>query len=131
MNKLNKQFLMTSTFLVLLSGAMVPNAYADITKCKDASGQITYSDTACVNAVAIAHIAESAATDNAADTSSRVPVTPMIDSPIVRESPWAHMNSVPPRRSTDKETISQARESLRATDRALAALHSHTMVSSR
>ena len=128
---MSKKFLLTIGILAALNGAMLPTAYAEITKCQSPDGQITYTNSACVDAVPIAHIGEISNTTTPVESSSKVIMRPLIEMPTRHDSAWAQPITRPAHKSTDASTLAEARETMRAMDRALAAMRSHTMVSSR
>ena len=136
--KFNKTILATFAATVL-SFAIVPLAHADISKCKDADGIIVYSDVSCGNAQQIDVIAEtpsqslSASTSSVQKTSSRNKqyVILSADNGPVRESSWAHRDVPASKKSLDQLTIRDARETLNASDSAIAFLRRQAIASNR
>ena len=115
---------------------------AQITKCVDIEGNVTYSDATtgiCRNAVVV---------DIAATTPSRPEVRTVAtpedtatgrsqllfmtgsDAPL-RQSAWANLPMVRQHVSTDAATVATAREALASTDRGLAAIRTQKVASSR
>jgi hypothetical protein len=128
---MNQQFLYACGLFLVLTGTVLPSAHAEITKCKDADGQITYSDSSCGDATVIARFSEVASTSADVELPSKVIMQPSIERRVTHESAWARPIALPAHKSTDLATLAEARQTLRAMDRALAAMRSHTMVSSR
>ena len=130
------------TAVALLALAASCGVQAQITKCIDAQGNVTYSDAAegiCRNAI----IVDIAATTPAAASSlpSAVPVDDQAgrsqmlmitgsDAPL-RQTAWANLPMQRQHASTDAMTVATAREALASTDRGLAAMRTQKVASSR
>lgn len=118
-------------------------AQAQITKCLDMQGNVTYTDAAegtCRNAIIvdIAQTAPAAASvlPTAGSVESVTARTAMllmtgIDMPVARQSGWANLPEPRKHTSSDAQTVSTARQALADTDRALAAMRTQKLASSR
>ena len=128
--------------LGVLAIAVTCSAQAQITKCIDARGTVTYTDAVegnCRNAVvmdirettpAVASVATTAATDDAQPVRSAMLFMTGVDMPVAHRSSWASLPSRP-RVSSDAQTVSMARQALSETDRALASMRTQKIASSR
>ena len=134
---MKSQFLMAFGLSICLNVVLSSTAHAEITKCVDESGQISYSNTSCGEALPIARFTEGeTGTGITTTTATAVPALKVnnqlqIQNAVVRDSPWANPITLPVRRSLDRATLAEAREVMHSTDRALSAMRSHTIVSSR
>ncbi|MES2831808.1 MAG: hypothetical protein V4695_07435 [Pseudomonadota bacterium] len=119
-----------AVFMVACSTTVVSNA--EIKKCLEGDGSISYSDRACENALVVEkldvqEIAPAGLTvlqAYQAQTAIDGPSTPLLpeiadDSSPAVQSQWAQMPAKQIRYSTDVETVSQARETLALLDRQL------------
>ena len=100
------------------TSVVAPSVNAEIAKCVDAGGRISYSDQFCVNAIVIGYL-DGAPVPVVTATKSR-PVTTPGDMPgdiIEAQSRWAHQ-ALRSRYSLDTATVGQAREALATSDRA-------------
>ena len=130
------KYLMCCLCIPALSAFLfAPLAQADITKCIDQAGRITYSDGECINAVNTQTIE--------IDVAPALSTTPATIRPLrsvspmalqnLREkiTPWATMPVVARQGSKDFATVSDARNAMLAMDRGLAAMRTQKLVSSR
>ena len=110
-------------------------AHADITKCIDQAGRITYSDGQCIDAVSTQSIEidiAPALSPTPATIRSLRSVSPMaLQNLRERTTPWATMPVVARQGSKDFATVSDARNAMLAMDRGLAAMRTQKLVSSR
>lgn len=117
-------------------------AQAQITKCVDARGNVTYTDSAegsCRNAVVmdiretVPVVTPTPLSDSANDsqaTRSALLFMTGVAMPVVRMSAWASL-PLQQRVSPDARTVSMARQALSETDRALASMRTQKIASSR
>ena len=120
------------TAIALIAWSVSMLAQAQITKCVDENGKISYTNSGCVNASAVAYIAidEAPATDAA--PVQRDDVAPSYlapDATPVHASAWAHRLSAPGKKSPDAETVSEARQAMAAMDRAVASMRTTRVAS--
>lgn len=126
--------LFLGTALILASCLTTVTARADITKCIDQAGRISYSDGSCGDAVLVGYL-DVTVPDTKANPAPAV-VTPVrsfmaLDNVPLRETAWATMPVAPHRVSTDAATIREARDALAASDRGLAALRTQKVALNR
>jgi hypothetical protein len=124
---------------LILAGCMIAGvAHADITKCIDQAGRVSYSDGACGDADLVGYL--DVTTPDMADRPAVATVTikpaasasPMaLDNMPVRESAWANRPVATRHASTDAQTIRAAREALAENDRGLAALRTQKLALNR
>jgi hypothetical protein len=125
--------------VLILAGCMTAGAgHAQITKCIDQAGQVTYSDGSCGDAVQVQYIDVTAPEsaegvgNPALTVKPAVSASPMaLDNVPVRESAWATMPMAARHASTDAQTIRAAREALAENDRGLAALRTQKLALNR
>ena len=126
----------------LLVSTATCGAQAQITKCTDARGNVTYSDVSDSNCrnVVIVDVADAAASvsalpANASPLASSARTTMLMmtghDASSFRQTSWANLPITHSRGSTDVATVGAARDALAATDRALAAMRTQKLASSR
>lgn len=130
--------------VALLALAASCGVQAQITKCIDVQGNVTYSDVrdgTCRNAV-IVDIPETAPaaagstvaagqTNTISTLSTALLLMTGTDAPATRPTAWAALPLPQRRTSTDVATVGAARDALRATDRALASMRTQKLASSR
>lgn len=109
-------------------------AHAQVTKCIDQAGRISYSDTSCGDAVLVGYL-DVQVPDQLSHAPSPVSALTVSPSAIanvpLRETAWAMMPIAVRHHSTDGATIRAAREALAANDRGLAAMRSQKLADSR
>ncbi len=122
---------MIKTVVVSTACLLTFGAQAQITKCIDESGQVTYSDGDCGRGNAIGYLDIDAVAPALPAAPVRA-VPPMaIDVAPLRTSAWAAMPPVLRHPSKDAATVSEAREALAASDRGLIAIRTQKMLSRR
>ena len=117
------------------------SAQAQITKCVDARGNVTYTDSAegsCRNAIVmdiretvpmVTPVASSNSANGTQSTRSAMLLMTGVAMPVVRTSAWASL-PLQQRVSPDARTVSMARQALSETDRALASMRTQKIASS-
>ena len=126
------------TVAALIGIAVACSAQAQITKCVDARGSVTYTDTAegtCRNAVVMdiretAPVASSDPVTDAQSARSAMLFMTGVAAPVTRASAWASLPSQP-RVSPDAKTVGMARQALAESDRALVSMRTQKIASSR
>ena len=109
------------------------NSHADITKCVNRDGQVSYSSEgvgACDDAIVNFPVTPTAAlppVEAAPRTISRT----ALDNTVLRESAWAQAPAKLRRTTTDATTVKEAHANLQAIDRALSSMRIQKMASSR
>lgn len=114
---------------------LAPLAHAEITKCIDQAGRITYSDGDCINAVSTQtieiDIAPALSTTPATVRPQRSASPMALQNIRERITPWATMPVVARSAPKDFATVSEARNTMLAMDRGLVAMRTQKLVSSR
>jgi hypothetical protein len=104
-------------------------AQAQITKCIDEQGRVSYSDDTCTTGVLVVYAEPDTLAPVAEKPASR-PSSPMaIDNLPIRETAWATMPIAARHARKDAETVSEARSTLAANDRGLAAIRTQKLAS--
>ena len=117
------------TVLAALACLVSFGAQAQITKCIDASGRVSYSDDGCANGVQIGVIEADPPPPVAQQPVARPASQMAIDNLPIRETAWAAMPAVAHHSRTDAATIRAARNTLASEDRGLAAMRSQKLAS--
>lgn len=120
--------------LIMTSCLTTAASHAQVAKCIDQAGHVSYSDTSCGDAVLIGYLDVQAPdrTSHATPAVLPAPVSPMAIANVpLRETAWGMMPVATKRASTDGTTIRAAREALAASDRGLAAVRMQKLADSR
>lgn len=104
---------------------------AQISKCIDADGRVTYSDNSCGNAVVVEYVIDSTPSIeiHPAPTPERVVAPMALENVPARETAWAHAPASQAHRSRDFATVGEARRMVIANDRSLAFLRNQKVAS--
>ena len=126
-----------TVFQVLVAGIVscaAMSSHADITKCVDRDGRISYSNegpNACSDRDTVSYIATATPEQPIVEVARRVVSRSALENTVIRESAWAQAPVTMHRTMTDASTVREARSNLQAIDRALASMRTQKVASSR
>lgn len=110
------------------------SSHADITKCVDREGRISYSNegpSACNDRDTVSFIATTTPEQPIVEVAPRVVPRSALDNTVIRESAWAQAPVTMHRTMTDASTVREARSNLQAIDRAMASMRTQKVASSK
>ena len=110
------------------------SSHADITKCVDPEGRISYSNegpSACNDRDTVSYIVTTTPEKPNVEVAPRVVSRSALDNTVIRESAWAQSPVTMHRTMTDASTVREARSNLQAIDRALVSMRTQKVASSR